>query len=90
MGQEFVKAANVSAWIAEMVLTGAAKVFSSSAHVDIYARLPYFMNPVLAACQVRRPRRAWLPLRCTEAVRARAKRSFGWVHDQTPAGTVAS
>lgn len=35
-----------------MVLTAAAKVFSSSTQVDIYARLPYFMNPVLAACQM--------------------------------------
>ncbi|KAI8472123.1 MAG: hypothetical protein J3K34DRAFT_217390, partial [Monoraphidium minutum] len=52
MGQEFVKSGNVPPWVAEMVLTGAARVFSSSAHVDIYGRLPYFMNPVLAACQL--------------------------------------
>jgi hypothetical protein len=52
MGQEFVKAGNVPPWVGEMVLTAAAKVFSSSTQVDIYAKLPYFMNPVLAACQI--------------------------------------
>jgi hypothetical protein len=52
MGQEFVKAGNVPPWVGEMVLTAAAKVFSSSTQVDIYAKLPYFMNPVLAACQM--------------------------------------
>lgn len=52
MGQEFLKAGNVPPWVGEMVLTAAAKVFSSSTQVDIYARLPYFMNPVLAACQM--------------------------------------
>lgn len=52
MGQEFVKAGNVPPWVGEMVLTAAAKVFSSSTQVDIYAKLPYFMNPVLAACQL--------------------------------------
>lgn len=53
MGQEFVKApANLNPWISEMVMTAAAKVFSSSTQVDIKAALPYFMNPVLAACQL--------------------------------------
>lgn len=52
MGQEFVKSGNLPNWVADMVLTAASKVFSSSTHVDIYATLPYFMNPVLAACQV--------------------------------------
>lgn len=52
MGQEFVKAGNVPPWVGEVVLTAAAKVFSSSTQVDIYAKLPYFMNPVLAACQL--------------------------------------
>eukprot|EP00879_Flechtneria_rotunda_P032532 GHRR01035751.1.p1 GENE.GHRR01035751.1~~GHRR01035751.1.p1 ORF type:complete len:270 (+),score=84.24 GHRR01035751.1:216-1025(+) len=52
MGQEFVKAGNVPPWVSEMVLTAAAKVFSNSTQVDIYAKLPYFMNPVLAACQL--------------------------------------
>jgi len=53
IGQEFVKEGNVPGWVGELVLTAAAKVFSSSAHVDVHTRLPYFMNPVLAACQVR-------------------------------------
>jgi hypothetical protein len=52
MGQEFVKAGNVPPWVGEVVLTAAAKVFSSSTQVDITAQLPYFMNPVLAACQI--------------------------------------
>lgn len=52
MGQEFVKAGNVPPWVGEVVLTAAAKVFSSSTQVDIYAKLPYFMNPVLACCQL--------------------------------------
>lgn len=52
MGQEFVKAGNVPPWVGEVVLTAAAKVFSNSTQVDIYAKLPYFMNPVLAACQL--------------------------------------
>lgn len=52
MGQEFVKAGNVPPWVGEVVLTAAAKVFSSSTQVDIYAKLPYFMNPMLAACQL--------------------------------------
>lgn len=52
MGQEFVKAGNVAPWVGEVVLTAAAKVFSSSTQVDITAQLPYFMNPVLAACQM--------------------------------------
>lgn len=52
MGQEFVKAGGVPPWVGEVVLTAAAKVFSSSTQVDIYAKLPYFMNPVLAACQL--------------------------------------
>ena len=52
MGQEFVKPGNAPPWVGEVVLTAASKVFSSSTHVDVYARLPYFMNPVLAACQV--------------------------------------
>lgn len=52
MGQEFVKAGNVPALVSELVLTAAAKVFSNSTQVDIYAMLPYFMNPILAACQL--------------------------------------
>lgn len=52
MGQEFVRAGNIPPWIAEMVLSAAAKVFSASAQVDIWAMLPYFMSPVLAACQM--------------------------------------
>eukprot|EP00877_Chromochloris_zofingiensis_P008387 jgi/Chrzof1/3801/Cz13g09100.t1 len=52
MGQEFVKAGNVPPWIGEVVLTAAARAFSKSTQVDVYARLPYFMNPVLAACQL--------------------------------------
>lgn len=52
IGQEFVKEGNVPGWVGELVLTAAAKVFSSSAHVDVHTRLPYFMNPVLAACQM--------------------------------------
>ncbi|KAI8468504.1 MAG: hypothetical protein J3K34DRAFT_522883 [Monoraphidium minutum] len=52
MGQEFVKPGNAPPWVGEIVLTAASKVFSSSAHVDVYAKLPYFMNPVLAACQL--------------------------------------
>eukprot|EP00878_Enallax_costatus_P000528 GHUV01000623.1.p1 GENE.GHUV01000623.1~~GHUV01000623.1.p1 ORF type:complete len:349 (+),score=116.38 GHUV01000623.1:263-1309(+) len=53
MGQEFVKQpANMNPWIGEMILTAAAKVFSSSTQVDVKAKLPYFMNPVLAACQL--------------------------------------
>jgi hypothetical protein len=52
MGQEFVKYGVVPAWLSELVLTATSKAFSSSAHVDVYARLPYFMNPIMAACQV--------------------------------------
>jgi hypothetical protein len=53
MGQEYVKAnTRMPLWWAEMVMRAASKAFSSSAHVDIYARHPFFMNPVLAACQV--------------------------------------
>lgn len=52
MGQEFVKAGNVPPWVGEVVLTAAAKVFSNSTQVDVSAPLPYFMNPVLAACQL--------------------------------------
>jgi hypothetical protein len=52
MGQEFVKAGNVPPWVGEVVLTAAAKVFSNSTQVDVYAPLPYFMNPILAACQL--------------------------------------
>jgi hypothetical protein len=53
LGQEFVKPGNVPAWVGEFVMTAASKVFSSSAHVNVHTKLPYFMNPVLAACQVR-------------------------------------
>ena len=56
LGQEFVKPGSVPPFIGEIVLTAASKVFSSSAHVDVHTALPYFMNPVLAACQVRRAR----------------------------------
>ena len=52
MGQEFVKAGAVPPWVGEVVLTAAAKAFSNSTQVDVYAPLPYFMNPVLAACQL--------------------------------------
>ncbi|GBF87353.1 hypothetical protein Rsub_00064 [Raphidocelis subcapitata] len=52
MGQEFVKESHaVPAWLSELLFTAASKVFSNSAHVDVYAPLPYFMNPMLAACQ---------------------------------------
>eukprot|EP00775_Hariotina_reticulata_P003271 gene3271-3548_t len=52
MGQEFVKAGNIPPWVSELVLTTAARVFSQSAQVEIYALLPYFMSPLLAACQL--------------------------------------
>uniref|UniRef100_A0A383W2N9 Domain of unknown function at the cortex 1 domain-containing protein n=1 Tax=Tetradesmus obliquus TaxID=3088 RepID=A0A383W2N9_TETOB len=52
MGQEFVKPGNAPPWVGELVMTAAAKVFSSSTQVDAYAALPYFMNPLLAACQL--------------------------------------
>lgn len=38
MGQEFMQGANVPEWVAEMVLTAAAKVFSNSTKVR--QRLP--------------------------------------------------
>lgn len=47
-----MKAGGVPPWVGEVVLTAAAKVFSSSTQVDITAKLPYFMNPMLAACQL--------------------------------------
>lgn len=52
MGQEFVKPGNAPPWVGELVFTAAAKVFSNSTQVDAYATLPYFMNPLLAACQL--------------------------------------
>jgi hypothetical protein len=52
MGQEFVKPGNAPPWVGDMVLRAASRAFSASASVDVYAQLPYFMNPVLAACQV--------------------------------------
>ncbi|GBF99475.1 hypothetical protein Rsub_12143 [Raphidocelis subcapitata] len=52
MGQEFVKPGNAPPWVGEIVLRAASKVFSSSAHIDASTELPYFMNPVLAACQM--------------------------------------
>ena len=52
MGQEFVKPGNVPPFVGEMVLTAAAKVFSNSTQVDVTAALPFFMNPILAACQL--------------------------------------
>jgi hypothetical protein len=52
MGQEFVKPGNVPPFVGEMVLTAAAKVFSNSTQVDVHAPLPFFMNPILAACQL--------------------------------------
>jgi len=52
MGQEFVKPGSAPPWVGELVFTAAAKVFSNSTQVDAYATLPYFMNPLLAACQL--------------------------------------
>uniref|UniRef100_A0A383VT33 Domain of unknown function at the cortex 1 domain-containing protein n=1 Tax=Tetradesmus obliquus TaxID=3088 RepID=A0A383VT33_TETOB len=52
MGQEFVKPGQAPAWVGDLIFNAAAKVFSHSTQVDAYAELPYFMNPVLAACQM--------------------------------------
>jgi hypothetical protein len=52
MGQEFVKPGQGPSWVADMLFNAAAKVFSNSTQVDVTAELPYFMNPVLAACQM--------------------------------------
>uniref|UniRef100_A0A383VSP2 Domain of unknown function at the cortex 1 domain-containing protein n=1 Tax=Tetradesmus obliquus TaxID=3088 RepID=A0A383VSP2_TETOB len=52
MGQEFVKPGQGPSWVADMLFNAAAKVFSNSTQVDVAAELPYFMNPVLAACQM--------------------------------------
>jgi hypothetical protein len=52
IGQEFVKPGNAPPWIGELVLSAAARSFSASTRVDARAPLPYFMNPLLAACQL--------------------------------------
>jgi hypothetical protein len=58
IGQEFVKPGNAPPWIGELVLSAAARSFSASTHVDARGKLPYFMNPVLAACQLANVSRA--------------------------------
>jgi hypothetical protein len=68
MGQEFVKPGNAPPWVGEVVLKAASKVFSSSTHVNVQSRLPYFMNPVLAACQASLAWRSW-----AEGPRARCR-----------------
>lgn len=39
-------------WIAQQMLRAAARVFSKTSTVDAHGDRPYFLNPVVAACQI--------------------------------------
>lgn len=53
VGQEFLKPGNAPSWVGDLVLSAAARTFSSSARVEAKrGGAASFMNPVLAASQL--------------------------------------
>ncbi|KIZ05346.1 hypothetical protein MNEG_2608 [Monoraphidium neglectum] len=54
-GQEFnlpIQGGAGAEWLMEQLLRACAKVFSKTTIVDAHCEQPYFLNPVLAACQL--------------------------------------